>query len=221
MLKIDRFSRDAAKEEEKAEEKKQVKGTKPSLSLTEYTGTYTDELHGPLVVTESDGKLSAVFHGLAYDLEHWHYDTFRALDRRKRGPKTLITFSLGSDGKVAALKADVFGDTLDMKRTPPRSATVAIMLTEPEMKRFVGKYESKMPPLDLAIELIGGKLKVVVGGGQSAGLEPVKPTRFKIVVAAKEDAEEEAFVEFELDGDTVKGLAVEQSKIKIKFTRNK
>ena len=222
MLKLDEFVRDIPRQQEKADEEKHVKGTKPTLALENYAGEYTDALHGPLVVTAKDGKLSATFHGWTFDLEHWHYDTFRAADRDKRVPRFLVNFKLDAGGKVAGLNAKPIADedeTLDMKRKPPKSEIATIKLTEAELKRFVGKYESKSPPLDVDIEIVGGKLKAVVGGGASVTLEPVKPTRFK--VTGGPDSAPESFVEFELDGDKVKGLTVEQGAVKIKFEAKK
>jgi hypothetical protein len=106
-----------------------------------------------------------------------------------------------------------------MKRAPPKSQAAAVKLTEAELKRFVGKYESKSPPLDVDVEFVAGGLKVTIGGGQSAPLEAVKPARFRIVPPEPTDKEE--FVEFDLDGETVTGLTVEQDRLKIKFARKK
>jgi CubicO group peptidase (beta-lactamase class C family) len=220
MLKVEEFVQDIPKQQEKADEEQRVKETKPSLTPDQYAGEYTDELHGPFVVTAKDGKLSAAFHGWTFDLEHWHYDTFRASDRAKRlEPRFLVRFALGADGKPAGLKAEMIPDeTLDMKRKPPKSATATVKLSEAEMKRLVGKYESQKPPLDLDVEVVGGKLKVSVGGGGSADLLPLKPTRFKV---DRDQGGKEALVDFDLDGDKVKGVTVEQDKFKIKFAPKK
>jgi hypothetical protein len=220
MLKVEKFIRDVPRQQEKADEEKRVKDTRPTFPADRYAGTYTDDLHGPLEVAARDGRLSATFHGWTFDLEHWHHDTFRATDRERRTPKFLVTFSVGDDGKVAGLKATASDwEKVDMKRTPPKSRAAAVKPTEAELKRFVGKYESKVPPLDLDVEFVAGGLKVTLGGGQSAPLEAVKRARFRIVPPEKTDKEE--CVEFDLDGDKVTGLTVEQDRLKIKFTRKK
>jgi hypothetical protein len=219
MLKVDEFVRDVPKQQEKADEDKRVKDTKPTFAVDCYAGTYTDDLHGPLEIIAEDGKLSATFHGWTFDLEHWHHDTFRATDREKRMPKFLFNFSVGDDGKVAGLKAAASDwEKVDMKRTPPKSEAVAVKLAEAEMKRFVGKYESTSPPLDIDVEFVAG-LKVTLGGGQSAPLEAVNPARFRIV--PPEPTDNDSFVEFDLDGEKVRGLTVEQDRLKIKFARQK
>jgi CubicO group peptidase (beta-lactamase class C family) len=217
MLKVDAFIRDIPKQQERADEEKRIKDTRPTFPAERYAGTYTDELHGPLEVAIKDGKLSAAFNGWTFDLEHWHHDTFRAADREKRVPKFLVTFTLGEDGNVAGLKsAPSDGEKVEMKRTPPKSEAAALKLTEAELKRFVGKYESTSPPLEIDVEFVAGGLKVTIGGGQPVPLEAVKPARFRIVPTDKEE-----FVEFELDGETITGLTVEQDRLKIKFTRKK
>jgi CubicO group peptidase (beta-lactamase class C family) len=220
MLKVDEFLRDTPKQQEKADEEKRLKDTKPTFPADRYAGTYTDDLHGPLEVTAKDGRLSATFHGWTFDLEHWHHDTFRATDREKRMPRFLFTFSVGDDGKVAGLKAAASDwEKVDMKRTPPKSETAAVKLTTAELKRYVGQYESTSPPLDVDVEFVAGGLKVTVGGGQSAPLEAVNPARFRIV--PPEPTDNESFVEFDLDGEKVTGLTVEQDRLKIKFTPKK
>ena len=68
-------------------------------------------------MTHKDGKLTVAFNGLTYELEHWHYDTFRGADVRGVLPRMLFTFVLGPDGTVVELRqAGVSGDDLKLKR---------------------------------------------------------------------------------------------------------
>ena len=97
-------------------ESSRVKDTKPSLPPEKYAGKYQDELHAALKVECVGGKLSLAFNGMTFDLEHWHYDTFRGTDRRGVLPRMLFTFVLGSDGKVAEIRSKVFGDDMRLKR---------------------------------------------------------------------------------------------------------
>jgi CubicO group peptidase (beta-lactamase class C family) len=84
-----------------------IMGTKPSLTLDRYAGTYTHPLYGSLNVTVRDGRLHAQFGtGFVGPLEHWHYDTFKATwEARWRGT-SLATFSLDAGGKVSGLASD-------------------------------------------------------------------------------------------------------------------
>ncbi|MGH7540463.1 MAG: serine hydrolase [Gemmatimonadota bacterium] len=80
-----------------------VEDTRPSLALPEYAGTYADSLYGKASVAQESGGLVLRFGPFVGDLEHWHYDTFRAVWRDgSAGPEgALATFALGADGKVA------------------------------------------------------------------------------------------------------------------------
>ena len=110
----DGLGKEADAARRKAEEKR-VSGTKPSLPLASYAGTYSDALYGDVVVTLEGDRLKARF-GTAYlgTLEHWHYDTFRAKwDAAWRGTD-LLTFAIDAEGRPAAL--DVLGMKLARRR---------------------------------------------------------------------------------------------------------
>jgi hypothetical protein len=104
------------KKEKKDDER--VKDTKPSLAVEKYAGEYTHEVYAPMRVTAADGKLSAAFNGVIFDLEHWHFDTFRATDRNKRLAKFNVTFALNGAGKVSEAKTRLVAEDLVFKRTP-------------------------------------------------------------------------------------------------------
>ena len=83
--------------------------TNPSLALNQYTGIYQDSAYGELSVKQENSNLVLRFsHTPAFtaDLEHWHYDTFRITWRDPYIPKGLVTFLIGSNGKVNALHLD-------------------------------------------------------------------------------------------------------------------
>ena len=90
----------------KAAEAKHVTGTKPSLALARYAGTYADSLYGEATVRSSGDTLRLRVGTLEGVLEHWQYDTFRVRwDQRWLGTD-LITFVLGQDGTPARLEMD-------------------------------------------------------------------------------------------------------------------
>lgn len=92
-------------EARRKEEAARVAGTKPSLPLAEYAGTYRDALRGEVVVTVDGGRLHARYGGAwVGPLEHWHYDTFKAAwEARWRGP-ALATFVLDERGRASAIQ---------------------------------------------------------------------------------------------------------------------
>jgi len=104
-------------------EAKRVRGTKPSLELSRYAGTYADSLYGTAHVTMENGHLVLeLAPKLVGDLEHWHYDTFNVVWRDHRDGTNLVTFSLDSDGQVELMKTDVGGPVEE----------------QPQMKRVAG-----------------------------------------------------------------------------------
>lgn len=91
-----------------------VSGTRPSLPLADYAGSYRHEMLGIVTVTatETGLRLSANDHLFAR-AEHWHYDTFMArVEGEGWAPsQAQITaqFALEPTGKVASLT--IYGST--------------------------------------------------------------------------------------------------------------
>jgi len=118
----------SAQERSKAAAKKvedeRAKGTKPTLPLERYAGSYKDEMYGEATVTEAEGKLafrySPAFTG---ELEHWHYDTFRVKWPNPAAPQSFVTFTLNAQGKVEEAKVSGIAD---FKRVPAPAATAAV-----------------------------------------------------------------------------------------------
>jgi CubicO group peptidase (beta-lactamase class C family) len=96
-----------------------VQNTRPSRPLDEYVGTYTDELYGEFHVRKGDGRLVAHYGPrLVADLEHWHFDTFRAVWRNKEVAKAFVTFHLGTDAKPEELLVDFEGSIIFKRASP-------------------------------------------------------------------------------------------------------
>jgi hypothetical protein len=94
-------------DEQAKEDARRTAGTKPSLPLEAYAGTYSDPLFGAveIAVDPADRSLSARY-GSAFTgkLEHWNFDTFRARwDARWRG-NSPASFVLGADGRPEELR---------------------------------------------------------------------------------------------------------------------
>jgi CubicO group peptidase (beta-lactamase class C family) len=100
-----------AKDEKAKQEAERAKDTKPSLSLEKYAGNFADEMYGDAQVKVDNGKL-VLERGPAIvaDLEHWHYDTFRAKFRDPVIEPQLISFELDSSGKVKAIELPGLGE---------------------------------------------------------------------------------------------------------------
>jgi CubicO group peptidase (beta-lactamase class C family) len=86
-------------------EQQRVAGTRPSLPLEKYAGTYSDSLYGTRTVSFENGALRLRYSPqYAATLEHWQYDTFRArFDDRWNGNQQ-VSFVIGGDGLPSRLE---------------------------------------------------------------------------------------------------------------------
>ncbi|MCB0316977.1 MAG: DUF3471 domain-containing protein, partial [Calditrichaeota bacterium] len=105
-------ARERSKEREKALQDTRISGTRPSLGLPAYTGTYQDDLSGPATVRLEKGQLYFDYN-LRHRgrLEHWHYDTFRVIWDNPifdMPDKAFLTFYLDEDGNVEKLKVSFY-----------------------------------------------------------------------------------------------------------------
>jgi CubicO group peptidase (beta-lactamase class C family) len=202
LHKIVKAGEEERKAAEKQEEKERVHGTKPSLKVDAYAGTYTNQLDGDLKVVREKGKLVLTY-GPAFigDLEHWNYDTFRVNWRNRKFGKGLVTFRLSARGKVEDIKVEGGGV---FWRTPDKSKdTPAVKLSKEELRKFAGTYVSKNPPVEVSIELVGSTLRAASAGSPTVSLIPVKPTRFKLA-----GLPHDVFLDFELANGKVKSMTV-------------
>lgn len=91
--------------------------SKPSLPLDAYAGTYKDPWYGDVTVERSGNGLLMRFSRtelLVGPLEHFQYDTFVARWRdRSLYADAYVTFSLGADGTVEAIKMKAVSPATD------------------------------------------------------------------------------------------------------------
>jgi hypothetical protein len=106
--------RDRAAARDQAE-RSRLSGTRPSLPLEAYAGTYASDLYGDARVSIENGRpvLRLLANPqLVADLTHWHLDTF-ALAWRRRFPwfgGGRVQFVLDERARVTQLKLDVPND---------------------------------------------------------------------------------------------------------------
>ncbi|NID14240.1 serine hydrolase [Luteibacter yeojuensis] len=94
----------------KKHEAARAKGSKPSLPLDGYVGTYRDPWYGDVKVAKQGGRLTMSFTKTAQlkgTLEPWQHDTFIAHwnDRSLNGD-AFVTFALDPDGKVREVRME-------------------------------------------------------------------------------------------------------------------
>jgi len=101
-------------------------GTKPSLALERYVGTYADSMYGQVKVTNEGGTLRLAM-GPLYEgpLEHWHYDTFRANWAQRHRGQSFVTFRLNASARVTGLEIEMGGGGIEFRRVPDGAARTA------------------------------------------------------------------------------------------------
>lgn len=110
---------DAAAAAQKKADADRVMGTKPSLDIAKYAGTYTNELYGTVKIGLEGDQLKFQF-GPAFSapLEHWNYDTFQATFFTAGTSRTPVSFSLNPQGKVDSLVLGLTSRDYPFKRMP-------------------------------------------------------------------------------------------------------
>ncbi|HEX4931570.1 MAG TPA: serine hydrolase [Gemmatimonadaceae bacterium] len=199
---------DAAKKAEEALEKARVAGTKPSLALDKYVGTYNDSLYGDIVVSAKDGGLRFQFGRFGGTLEHWHYDSFRGvLDNRTLG-KPMITFVVDAAGKPAELKLEIAPEAKFRFTPQPADTRPAVALTDEQLQGLVGTYRPDQLPLEVQVQVVGGALKLTVPGQPTYTLVAVTATRFRMT--GPPGMPDGFFVEFDVTNGKATGMTLVQ-----------
>lgn len=100
-------------------EKAHVTGTKPSIPIDQYAGTYVADVYGNITVKKEGDKLRIYFeHSKRFDatLEHWHYDVWKIKwDKADQLPWFqfgTVSFSLDNNLRPTALNFDVPNDDI-------------------------------------------------------------------------------------------------------------
>jgi CubicO group peptidase (beta-lactamase class C family) len=93
---------EAAAAQQREREAKRHHGTKPSHELAAYAGAYEHPAYGTARVSVKNGGLVLEWGSFTCPLEHFHYDTFTALNPVLGNAP--VVFTLGADGEVATMK---------------------------------------------------------------------------------------------------------------------
>jgi hypothetical protein len=112
---------ETAREEAQAEQdklrKSRIRGTKPSLSLDDYAGSFESDIVGEFNIRRDKRKLILESENISFELSHWHLDLF-VIEREEWDFQAFATFGIGPDGVVD--KLNVFG--MDFTRVADKMA---------------------------------------------------------------------------------------------------
>jgi hypothetical protein len=156
------------------------KGTKPAHALDEYAGDYAHPAYGALsVVRDGPSGLKASIHDIPMRLEHWHYETFRAVfeDPAFADEKMFVLFRTNPKGDVDALSMPLEPQTADIvfdKQPPARLSDPAFL------KTLAGAYVLvDQPSVTVEVVLEGDELTALVTDQPPYQLEPYRGNEFR------------------------------------------
>ncbi|TBR39765.1 MULTISPECIES: serine hydrolase [Dyella] len=109
------------------------KGSKPSLPLAKYAGTYRDPWYGDIAISQEGGKMRMKFSKTAQlvgTMEPWQNDSFVVRwDDRSLNADAFVTFSLDADGGIREVRmqpispmTDFSFDFQDLRLTPVKGS---------------------------------------------------------------------------------------------------
>jgi CubicO group peptidase (beta-lactamase class C family) len=182
-----------------------VMGTKPSLALGRYAGVYSDSMYGDATIRLVNGALRMTY-GTTYDgeLEHWHFDTFRAKWQNRAAGQSFVTFALGPDGQVHSVDFEGIGS---FGRKPEASDTTRkVVLAASDAGKLTGTFVSETPALSIDVTY-DGELKLAVPGQPVYTLLADSPTRFRMTGAGVPAG---FFLEYEMSNGGVKNVRLIQ-----------
>lgn len=167
-----------------------TEGTTPAHPLAVYAGAYEHPAYGTIVVRPTHGEpdddsakrtraLEVVLGDLDAELEHWHFESFRAGrdSEGERSPLTdlMLRFETSVEGDVTAVHAK-----LEPSVAPLRfEAASDPSLSDPGvLEKFAGTYGDHR--FEITFELRGEKLWAVVANQPSHFLVPERNDRFSV-----------------------------------------
>ncbi len=143
--------------------------TKPSHNILDYEGVYNHPGYGDIIISADQTHLSFTFNDITTPLEHWHYNTFNALEAEDPTFKDRkLTFITTADGNLGELR--VFMEpTLDKEIVFYKQPDEKFL--DPEyLSLIAGEYE--LASTIMEVFLIGNRLMLNIPGQPAYELVP-------------------------------------------------
>ncbi|HUH27844.1 serine hydrolase [Gelidibacter sp.] len=163
----------------------QIKNTRPSHVMQDYTGSYENAGYGSFNIAIVNDSLFANFKRKKLYLKHYHYDVFEPYEVTKTGIDTTnsgtmrLNFAIGDGGNIiqVALKVEAALDPIVFKRTPN-----IIDVSTADLEMYVGDYNLMGSTLKIYIknETV---LYLFVPGQPEYELMPTEKHKFSLKVA--------------------------------------
>jgi CubicO group peptidase (beta-lactamase class C family) len=158
----------------KSEDVTRKKGTRASHPIEDYAGRYTNEGYGSIDIEKNGKTLRASYNGMTFDLDHWHYDVFRAGEGPAEGTKLEFLTSLNGDVDRVSIPLEPAVDAIVFQKEPPKEMRDPAFLA-----RFAGDYDLMGMTATVAMK-DADRLTVTVPGQPTYDLEPCLGTEFRL-----------------------------------------
>jgi CubicO group peptidase (beta-lactamase class C family) len=149
-------------------------GTTTSHPLEDYTGKFENPGYGVITIEKGGDTLKAVYNGIEYKVEHYHYDIFELSTEIFGEQKLKASFLTDLKGNINSVKFALQAGVKDIEFT-----RMAEKKGKEYLQRFVGEYE--VSGVTLKIELKGEETLVTIVPGQPIyELIPYKDNEFTL-----------------------------------------
>ena len=180
-LESEKKAKDAAKAIIKTDSLNRKKGTKPSLALADYAGTYSNPGYGNIEISFEKDQLSGKFNAFELNLVHYHFDQFDASIKSESNPRAepfKFSFFLDGKGNVEKLTAPLQNGVKDIEF---KKETKSIAVKKSELEKYAGDYEFT-PEAKAKFYIKNETLYAFIEGQPEYELEPVKKDEYKLKV---------------------------------------
>ncbi|HKL66793.1 MAG TPA: serine hydrolase [Bacteroidales bacterium] len=174
----------AQKEMQETSGSNRIKGTKPSHSLKDYTGSYSNKGYSSFNIKLSGDSLYAELPLHKYWLRHHHYDVFEPVEMKENGADTtqniqlLFNFTSTMAGEISGVKVKMEPtiNPITFKRTPE-----IVEVEKETLEKYPGSYDLMGTEIKVYIK-DDDKLFVLVPGQPEYELLSTGNNKFSIKV---------------------------------------
>ena len=170
----DEKAKKQAEESKKKEDTDRKIGTTPSHPLENYAGKFKNPGYGVLTINKNGDVLNAVYNGIEYNVEHYHYDIFEFSADIFGEQKFKASFITDIKGNINCVNLALQAGVKDIEFT-----RIPDIKGKEFLQKFVGEYE--LSGVTIKIELQGERTLVAIVPGQPLyELIPYQETEFTL-----------------------------------------
>jgi CubicO group peptidase (beta-lactamase class C family) len=171
----------AAKQKLSADSANRKLGTKPSHSLSDYAGVYTNPGYGVITVVKKGDSLNAVFNKLSLKLKHYHFDVFSAIPIEEgidadENDAMKMVFNMNSKGDISSVKLALESTVKDIEFEKKLDT---FKVTKADLDKYVGDYDLRGTIVKVYIKG-DSTLMILVPGQPDYELIPVAKHEFNL-----------------------------------------